>query len=75
MGKLNRSNQEVIANLHRAVDNLGKLMESGQSTLIGPFHEAGALAQGVQGGICSLFGNKVDRPPMSFQRDEYRVIR
>ena len=74
MGKLNRSNQEVIANLHRAVDNLGKLMESGQSTLIGPFHEAGALAQGVQGGICSLFGNKVDRP-MSFQRDEYRVIR
>ena len=78
--KLHRSNQEVIANLHRAVDNLGKLMETGQSTLIGPFHEAGALAQGVQGGVRSFLGH-TEKPgsdsnrPMSFQREDYRVIR
>jgi hypothetical protein len=73
--KLQRSNQEVVANLHRAVDNLGKLMETGQNTLIGPFHEAGALAQGVRGGIRRFFGNRKVDQGMSFQREEYRVIR
>jgi len=80
MDKLQRSNQQVIANLHRAVDNLGKLMESGQSTLIGPFHEAGALAQGIQGGVRSFFGNTEETAStldetIKFQREEYRVIR
>jgi hypothetical protein len=58
---LQRSNQQVVANLHRAVDSLGKLMETGQSTLIGPFHEAGALAQGVRGGVQSFFGRMEQR--------------
>src|SRR5262249_44856165 len=80
MDKIHRSNQEVVANLHKAVDNLGKLMETGQTTLIRPFHEAGALAQGVQGGIRSFVEHSeesesdVDRS-LSFQREEYRVIR
>ena len=70
--KLQRSNQEVVANLHRAVDNLGKLMETGQSTFIGPFHEAGALAQGVRGWVRSFLGHQEAR---SFSREDYRVIR
>jgi hypothetical protein len=76
--RLQRSNQEVVANLHRAVDNLGKLMETGQSTLIGPFHEAGALAQGVRGWVRSFLGGQKERSserPTPFPREDYRVIR
>jgi hypothetical protein len=79
ISRLQRSNEEVVANLHRAVDSLGKLMETGQNTLIGPFHEAGALAQAVRGWVrsflaCEKTGSDSNRP-MSFQREEYRVIR
>ena len=52
--KLHRNNDQVIANLHKAVDNLGKLMQTAQETFLHPLYEMGAMARGVDRGVREL---------------------
>jgi hypothetical protein len=58
--RLHRSNGEVVGNLHKAVDNLGKLMETAQEAFLHPLYELGAFARGVDRGVRELknFGEK-----------------
>jgi gas vesicle protein len=54
MEKMNRTDDEVLANLHRAVDNLGKLMRTVRQALFDPFFEVGAVVSGVDRGVRRL---------------------
>jgi hypothetical protein len=74
--RLQNSNQEVMANLHRAVDNLGRLMNTAQEAVMSPVLEVGALAKGVSGGVRHLARraspeNENDR---TYYRDEQRLM-
>src|SRR5436190_8041853 len=40
---MHQSNDQVIGNLHHAVDNLGKLFRSVQETMLNPLYEMGAI--------------------------------
>ncbi len=75
--RLHRSNAEVLGNLHKAVDNLGKLMETTQETFLEPLYELGAFARGVDRGVREMvenFGEKKDNiQPISDFREQ-RVI-
>jgi hypothetical protein len=75
VSRLHRSNGEVVGNLHKAVDNLGKLMETVQETFLHPLYELGAVARGVDRGVRELknFGEKKDNlESMSDFREELR---
>jgi gas vesicle protein len=55
--KVHRNNAEVVGNLHRAVDNIGKLMQTVQDTFLEPLFEVGAFARGVDRGVRELVNN------------------
>lgn len=76
IAKLHRSNAEVIANLHKAVDNIGKLFETVEQTFLDPIYEMGAIARGVDRGARHLVSGKheaVSRP-VEIYPGQHRVI-
>jgi hypothetical protein len=72
--KLHRSNEEVVANLHRAVDNLGRLMHTAQETFLHPLYEMGAIVRGVDRGVRD-FAKSTERRPFSVYREPQRGVR
>jgi hypothetical protein len=79
--KLHRTNEEVVANLHKAVDSLGKLMNSAQETFLHPLFEMGAMARGVDRGVRELVNSYTEtrdiKPiePVSIYGEHQRIIR
>ena len=78
LDKLRRSNEEMIANLHRAVDNFGKLVESAQETFVHPLFEIGAIVRGVDRGareLASSFDRKANQlEPVALYQEQQRVM-
>ena len=74
--KLHRNNAEVVANLHKAVDNLGKLMHTAQETFLEPIFEVGAFVRGFDRGVRELVNGKGEalaRKPISIYKDNRGV--
>ena len=70
--KLHRNNAEVVANLHKAVDNLGKLMHTAQETFLEPLFEVGAFVRGLDHGVRELVNGKgeaLSRRPISIYKE------
>jgi gas vesicle protein len=53
-------NNQIASKVHNTVDNLNRTAVTIEESVLDPFCEIGALVQGVQRGIRSLFG-KTDR--------------
>jgi len=55
---LHESNDQVVGNLHRAVDSLGKLFQSVQETMLDPLYEMGSIFRGLDRGVRHLASGK-----------------
>jgi hypothetical protein len=49
--QLGQRNTDAIANIHRAVDNMGRTFQTLQETVLDPFCEIGAMIRGIESGV------------------------
>ena len=54
MQKLSQTNSEVVANIHRAIDNMSKTVQTVERSVLEPIYEMGSIVQGVQTGVKKL---------------------
>jgi len=54
MEKLSQGNNEVVANVHRAIDNLNSTILEVERSVLEPIYEVGSIVQGVQSGVRRL---------------------
>ncbi len=54
MDRIGQTSNQVVSNIHLAIDNLNKTLHTVEHKVLEPIYEAASIAQGVQSGVKKL---------------------